>query len=717
MNNLLGQLTGKVFLVIAFCMCLFQIGYSQESEHYEGMTIIRADYEKVFFPSEITAIYFDTIPCEGCKDSLPGWRFIDDLKIDSLVRNDSVIELTAQSQLDSIVLNSTQLTNIFNECKTFKLSRLIKKAVPYDTIRWSKFKKENVVVHDMSKSFMIEFSKALDVDSIVHELQNTEELIHAYPVVILSPPDGAPCIPQLDSWTPNDSLAFWSAQFPDTSWHLMERYYPGPGEDGQWGVNMQCAWSALKEICSSREDAVVAILDYGVNANHPDLQANRWTGAQVLGDTTYHASNYHGTLSAGVLVAEVDNISGGAGVAINTKYIPYNITETPTNYLDDAYDACLHNVDVMAMYVSDDSPMEDLRLILETYKNIGGIFLCSVKNTAEEKLFYPAAYDDLAIAVTRYSTSGTWYSTPIGDYLDVSAPGELITTTNFFLDYLGEEVYTYYEGYKGSCPATSIVAGIVCLAKVYDVNDNLDRDIVEQILKETAYNDGTLDTTKFGAGYVDAYEFITEIINYDAQDVREELDSVPYLIITNEDLSESCQDLPEKKTKLGTMTRVLEVEDIVTEFPGEDTQAKIRSCIKDYYDEHHLEYVLLVGDGNIIPFRYVRNSISGPQGLNFISDYYYACLDGNWNYDYDTIYGEVEDSVDLDPEICIGRLPASDTLDVQNYLLKLENYNNSASNDWQNKALLQGSQILQYHDGKRICQDLKLEFPGSYQFI
>lgn len=68
---------------------------------------------------------------------------------------------------------------------------------------------------------------------------------------------------------------------------------------------------------------------------------------------------------------------------------------------------------------------------------------------------------------------------------------------------------------------------------------------------------------------------------------------------------------------------------------------------------------------------------------------------------------EVEDNVDLTPEVAVGRVPASNYYnDVQHFIEKWNAYESSGSLDWQNKAVFLGSEMFRYRDGKEFSQDL-----------
>ncbi|HNQ44021.1 MAG TPA: C25 family cysteine peptidase, partial [Candidatus Cloacimonadota bacterium] len=55
------------------------------------------------------------------------------------------------------------------------------------------------------------------------------------------------------------------------------------------------------------------------------------------------------------------------------------------------------------------------------------------------------------------------------------------------------------------------------------------------------------------------------------------------------------------------------------------------------------------------------------------ADMYYACLDGNWNYDNDNYWGEMPEA-DLAPELAIGRICYNDDAEIANQINKITTY-------------------------------------------
>ena len=241
----------------------------------------------------------------------------------------------------------------------------------------------------------------------------------------------------------------------------------------------------------------------------------------------------------------------------------------------------------------------------------------------------------------------------------------------------------------------------------------------------------------------------THISTYDNAVTSISKDTVDYVIITNEDLASTSgdhtfQDLIQSKLDKGLSAEIVTVEDIESNpdywvngewgdnnpanpFYGNDissnpelfndTQAKIRNFIRYAYTELGTEYVLLGGDAdvavpgdNIIPLRGLYATEEGlplyMEPLDFEeddipSDVYYACLDGNFNYDMDIHWGENEtlnnaalvDEADLLCEVYVGRACVDAEDEVSNFVMKTITYDNDDEDPYLTKALMVGEYL------------------------
>ncbi|PNX47200.1 MAG: hypothetical protein BV456_11295 [Thermoplasmata archaeon M8B2D] len=237
-------------------------------------------------------------------------------------------------------------------------------------------------------------------------------------------------------------------------------------------------------------------------------------------------------------------------------------------------------------------------------------------------------------------------------------------------------------------------------------------------------------------GNSDDFEIVKNLVdNPDALQTYEIVENMAYnenykyIIITNNDLKNSdedytFQDLIDFKIADGISAKIVTTEEIMSDpdfevdgawgdanaanpfYESEITgnieffnnkSARIRNFIRYAYTELGTEYVLLGGDAdvavesdNIIPLRGLFANESGlPLNLltseeqdDIPSDVYYACLDGNFNYDCDGHFGESPDrnsvaeidEADLYAEVWIGRCCADSDEEVSNFVMKTLNY-------------------------------------------
>lgn len=133
--------------------------------------------------------------------------------------------------------------------------------------------------------------------------------------------------------------------------------------------------------------------------------------------------------------------------------------------------------------------------------------------------------------------------------------------------------------------------------------------------------------------------------------------------------------------------KITSVETIDNSMEGEDMQEKIRNFIKKEYQDNSIEYVLLGGDVEHLPYRGFYCSVNSPHGSDeymtepsIPADLYYAALDGNWNDDGDNYWGEIGED-DLLQEVAVGRFPFSNSEELSNIIHKTITYQNYENND------------------------------------
>ena len=155
-----------------------------------------------------------------------------------------------------------------------------------------------------------------------------------------------------------------------------------------------------------------------------------------------------------------------------------------------------------------------------------------------------------------------------------------------------------------------------------------------------------------------------------------------YLIVTEEAQRTAWEEYAAWKTAKGVPAQVFTVEWIWGAYPADDLAASIREFVIASVAAHGSSYVLLAADEHIVPSRVVWafDCEAGiyPDENDIRADLYYSDLDGTWNADGDGVYGEVEDAVDLYPDVLVGRAPTDDIYDAQAMVGKFLSYERDA---------------------------------------
>ena len=149
-------------------------------------------------------------------------------------------------------------------------------------------------------------------------------------------------------------------------------------------------------------------------------------------------------------------------------------------------------------------------------------------------------------------------------------------------------------------------------------------------------------------------------------------DTYKYLVITTDNWDDLCGDFVAFQTNRGLKAGIFLKSWINANYTGVDEQDRIRNFVIDAYNTWDVEYVLLLGDArdaNGIPHRGLRASAYGDTDNDIPADLYYSALDGNWNNDGDSYWGEAGEE-DWYPELGIGRGAVDSVTEVTNFLNK-----------------------------------------------
>ncbi|MCK4411960.1 MAG: hypothetical protein KAY32_00315 [Candidatus Eisenbacteria sp.] len=199
-------------------------------------------------------------------------------------------------------------------------------------------------------------------------------------------------------------------------------------------------------------------------------------------------------------------------------------------------------------------------------------------------------------------------------------------------------------------------------------------------------------------------------------------DAYEYLIITRETYHDDFQPLADFYNRRGIRTKIKTIEFIETNYSGADTPEEIRMCIADEYLNHSVSWVLLGGDadgphdepGQIVPYRGLSATvISGGWPVvdhHIPADCYFAGLDGSWNADGDTLWGESGEE-DFYAEVHVGRLPVDREAEIATFITKTIRYQTAPVTTEIRSALFLGEHL--YEDPLTWGGDMLDELTGS----
>ena len=223
-------------------------------------------------------------------------------------------------------------------------------------------------------------------------------------------------------------------------------------------INASRAW----DVSTGSLSQVVAVLDTGVDATHPDLAGRVLPGYDfVNNDANAADDNGHGTFVAGVAAANTNNGIGIAGVAWTARILPVKVLNAAGLGTDSEVAAGIawaadHGATVINLSLAGAGDDPVLHAAVQYAVGKGIPVVAAAGNTGDTTAQYPAAYPEaIAVGATDLQGGLAAFSTH-GDWVDLAAPGVAITST-----YPGGR----YATGSGTSFAAPIVSGGIVLVR------------------------------------------------------------------------------------------------------------------------------------------------------------------------------------------------------------------------------------------------------------
>lgn len=310
------------------------------------------------------------------------------------------------------------------------------------------------------------------------------------------------------------------AREPDDRAYPLQWHYPL--------INLPAAWS----VSTGSPEVIVAVVDTGILAEHPDLAGQLVPGYDFIRDPSRAgdgdgidpdpedtgergdpgASRFHGTHVAGTIAARTDNAIGTAGVAWRSRVMPLRALagDSGTSYdINQAirYAAGLSNdsgrvprrpADIINLSFSGEGFSGINQQLFQDLRRRGILVVAAAGNQGSREPTYPADYEGvLSVAAVDGQRQLTAYSNR-GPGIDLAAPGGdsgKDVNGDGYPDgvlSLGASVssgmvdFGYYFS-SGTSMAAPHVAGVLALMKA--VNPDLDHDGVIALLQQGKMTD------------------------------------------------------------------------------------------------------------------------------------------------------------------------------------------------------------------------------------
>lgn len=340
--------------------------------------------------------------------------------------------------------------------------------------------------------FMIIKSRSLTTKQLMKKLAEHPDSVFAEPNYLLLP-----------NRVPNDTY------YTEYQWNL-----PLIGMEQSWDVS------------EGSSDVIVAVVDTGVDMEHPEFKGKLVEGYNVLEDNNSpQDDNGHGTHVSGVIAARTNNDDGIAGITWKSKLMPIKAigadgSGSAVDIAQGIYWATDHGADVINLSVGNYTSSAALKEACQYAYNNNVVLVAASGNDATDQPSYPAAYDEvLSVAAVDHRKERADFSN-FGEYVDVAAPGVDIPSTYIYSDYAS------LSGTSMACPHVAALASLV-----RSVHHDMKNSDVMELIRQSAVDLGPPGHDQlYGYGMINVNQTLRQISPIETEKTEKKPETVGGLL-------------------------------------------------------------------------------------------------------------------------------------------------------------------------------------------
>ncbi|MFK3981391.1 type VII secretion-associated serine protease mycosin [Micromonospora sp. NPDC050397] len=264
---------------------------------------------------------------------------------------------------------------------------------------------------------------------------------------------------------------------------------------------------------STGEGVVVAVVDSGVYAEHPDLAGQVLDGKRLIGvdDKGKVDEHNHGTGVAGLIAARGGGAGHALGIAPGAKILPVTIatnTFAGSNMAEGIRYAVDHGAKVINLSNGGPTTTDELDQAVAYAQSKDVVVVAAAGNAVQgdTKVLYPARLPGVVAVAATDQKGDRWSGGVRGDQVVIAAPGAAISTTAGRWPDLREGGYLTSEG--GTSAATAMVSGAAALIRAKYPEASA-AQVVDRLVKTAADAGPPGRDGEYGFGRLDLVKALT----------------------------------------------------------------------------------------------------------------------------------------------------------------------------------------------------------------